>query len=64
MNEPIKYMTKEEFLEFVKKTPKSVFTSEHNLKYFKKVYDAKKKYGGDYSKEEKFLRENGVDLDE
>ncbi len=64
MKKKTKYnLNKEEFLDYNKKIPKSVFNSSANLEYFKKVYEAKKKTGGDYSKEEKYLRENGIKLD-
>lgn len=64
MNNPTKYnMNKEEFLNYNRKLPKSIFNSDANLAYFKKVYEAKKQSGGDYSKEEKYLKENGVKLD-
>ncbi|MCT3602087.1 hypothetical protein EFS28_09335 [Lactobacillus acidophilus] len=64
MKKKTKYnLNKEEFLDYNKKIPESVFNSSANLEYFKKVYEAKKKNGGDYSKEEEYLRKNGIKLD-
>ncbi|XKU94797.1 hypothetical protein R0Q57_08290 [Lactobacillus acidophilus] len=64
MDKPTKCnMKKEEFLDYNKKLPKTIFNSDANLTYFKKVYEAKKQSGGDYSKEETYLKENGIKLD-
>lgn len=59
-----KYLTREEAIKLVKSIPPEKFNDEAHIKYFKMVYEAKKKYGGDYSKDEAYLRKNGVKLDD
>ncbi|ABJ60002.1 hypothetical protein LGAS_0670 [Lactobacillus gasseri ATCC 33323 = JCM 1131] len=65
MKKMTKYnLSNEEFLNYIKSIPKSQFNNKSHIEYFKKVYEAKKKSGSDYSKEEKYLKENGVKLDD